>query len=140
MGGVHVRDARMGIPNDASMQGRAPDVSSRLDEASPVVYPPCMHDPLAAKYAKLVDPGIRRFMIEGERFYPPDAVSFTLAEQRAFYDRYCAHFGKPRPSSVTAHDFNAGSVPCRLYKSDATPRPPVLLYLHGGGLRARLSR
>jgi acetyl esterase len=108
-------------------------VSSRLDEASPVVYPPCMHDPLAAKYAQLVDPGIRRFMIEGERFYPPDAVNFTLAEQRAFYDRYCAHFGKPRPPSVTLHDFNAGSVPCRLYKSDATPRPPVLLYLHGGG-------
>jgi hypothetical protein len=55
-----------------------------------------MTDPLETKYAALKDPGIRAFMIAGERFYPANAVSFTMAEQRAFYDLYCAHFRKPR--------------------------------------------
>jgi acetyl esterase len=92
-----------------------------------------MHDPIAAKYTHLADPGIRDFMIAGERFYPPDAVSFTFAEQRQFYDRYCAHFRKPRPSAVTALDFAVGNVACRLYKTNGTAVPPLLLYLHGGG-------
>src|SRR5438270_13095780 len=98
-----------------------------------LVYPPSMHDPIAAKYAHLEDPGIREFMIAGEGFYPPDAVTFTLAEQRRFYDLYCTHFRKPRPVSVTAQDFQAGHVPCRLYKTNGTAAPPVMLYLHGGG-------
>jgi acetyl esterase len=72
-------------------------------------------------------------MIAGERFYPPDAVNFTLAEQRAFYDRYAAHFRKPRPASVTASDFSVGPIPCRLYRKTGMVNPPVLLYLHGGG-------
>lgn len=92
-----------------------------------------MTDPLEQKYAGLKDPGIRAFMIAGERFYPPDAVNFTLVEQRAFYDRYCAHFRKERPPAVTTEDFKVGDVPCRLYRSGATEKPPVLLYLHGGG-------
>lgn len=92
-----------------------------------------MTDPIAAKYAHLEDPGIRAFMIAGERLYPADAVHFTMAEQRAFYDRYCAHFRKPRPPAVVTEDFRAGEVPCRIYRSNGTPNPPVLLYLHGGG-------
>lgn len=92
-----------------------------------------MTDPLEQKYAGLKDPGIRAFMIAGERFYPPDAVDFTLAEQREFYDKYCAHFRKARPASVTTEDFRVGDVACRLYRSGVTEKPPVLLYLHGGG-------
>jgi acetyl esterase len=92
-----------------------------------------MTDPLEQKYAGLKDPGIRAFMIAGERFYPPDAVDFTLAEQREFYDRYCAHFRKGRPPGVATEDFRVGDVACRLYRSGATEKPPVLLYLHGGG-------
>ncbi|HLF21742.1 MAG TPA: alpha/beta hydrolase, partial [Aestuariivirga sp.] len=92
-----------------------------------------MSDPLELKYAGLKDPGIRAFMIAGERFYPPGAVDFSMAEQRAFYDKYCAHFRKLRPAGVTTEDFRVGDVPCRLYRSDATEKPPVLLYLHGGG-------
>ncbi len=45
-----------------------------------------MADTIEKKYAHLEDPGIRAFLIAGERFYPPDAVNFTMAEQRAFYD------------------------------------------------------
>lgn len=85
------------------------------------------------KYACIEDPGIRAFMVAGENFYPADAVNFTMVEQRAFYDRYCAHFRKPRPASVTATDFSVGPVPCRLYQRTGTSNAPVLLYLHGGG-------
>jgi acetyl esterase len=83
------------------------------------------------KYAQLQDPGIRAFLIAGDEFYPADAVNFTMAEQRAFYDKYCAHFRKPRPVSIIATDFEVGEVPCRRY----TPNQPKakLLYLHGGG-------
>jgi acetyl esterase len=83
------------------------------------------------KYGNLKDPGIREFLIAGENFYPADAVNFTMAEQRAFYNKYCAHFMKPRPASVVVSDFKLGHIPCRRY----TPKSPTakMLYLHGGG-------
>ena len=90
-------------------------------------------DDIEKKYARLEDPGIRDFLIAGERFYPPDAVNFTMAEQRAFYDRYCAHFRKPRPAGVTAEDVVYGGVPCRHYRFAGAADAPLLVYLHGGG-------
>jgi acetyl esterase len=92
-----------------------------------------MADPLEIKYAALKDEGIRAFMIAGERFYPADAVNFTLAQQREFYDTYCANFRKPRPAGIIAEDFFVGSVPCRHYRPKAEKNYPVMLYLHGGG-------
>ena len=90
-------------------------------------------DEIETKYAGLEDPGIRDFLIAGERFYPPDAVTFTMAEQRAFYDRYCAHFRKPRPAEVVAEDVRYGGVPCRHYRPKGATDVPLLVYLHGGG-------
>ena len=72
-------------------------------------------------------------MIAGERFYPANAVSFTMAEQRAFYDLYCAHFRKPRPENLAVKDFAVGPVLCRLYQPKPSKDLPVMLYLHGGG-------
>ena len=92
-----------------------------------------MKDPLETKYAALKDPGIRAFMIAGERFYPANAVSFTMAEQRDFYDLYCAHFRKPRSENIAVKDFAAGPVLCRLYQPKLAKDLPVMLYLHGGG-------
>lgn len=43
--------------------------------------------PDTGKYAMLADEGIRRFMAESDALYPPDAVNFTMAQQRAFYDK-----------------------------------------------------
>lgn len=85
-----------------------------------------------SKYPQLKDPGIVAFLEEGEKLYPEDAVNFTIAEQRAFYDKYCAHYNGPWPEGLTAHDFKVGSVPCRRY----TPKNVrgAVLYLHGGGL------
>ena len=90
-------------------------------------------DAIEKKYAHLEDPGMRDFLLAGERFYPSEAVSFTMAEQRAFYDRYCAHFRKPRPEGVTAEDVAFGGVPCRHYRRRDGAAAPVLVYLHGGG-------
>ncbi len=92
-----------------------------------------MIDPLEIKYAGLKDPGIRAFMIAGERFYPANAVNFTMTEQRQFYDRYCANFRKPRPKGLSATDFFVKSIPCRLYQPRQLRTFPVMLYLHGGG-------
>lgn len=90
-------------------------------------------DDIETRYRDLADPGIRDFLIAGERFYPADAVTFTMAEQRAFYDRYCAHFRKPRPPGVSATDVCLGGVPCRHYRLAGAEEAPVLVYLHGGG-------
>jgi acetyl esterase len=88
-------------------------------------------------YAMLEEPGIRRFMAESDSFYPADAVDFTMAEQRAFYDRLCAHFRKPRPTAVAVADRACpgpnGPVPIRIYRPPSESSPPWLLYLHGGG-------
>ncbi|MFT3989213.1 alpha/beta hydrolase [Aestuariivirga sp.] len=85
------------------------------------------------KFAAVTDPGLRDFLIAGERFYPADAVNFTMAEQRAFYDRYAAHFRKDRPHGVETEELRIGSVPCRLYRKRGMSSSPALLYLHGGG-------
>ena len=92
-----------------------------------------MDDGIERKYAALEDPGMRDFLIAGERFYPPDAVNFTMAEQRAFYDRYCAHFRKSRPATVHAEDVTLGGVACRRYRRKGAGDGPVMVYLHGGG-------
>ena len=91
-----------------------------------------MTDAIAAKYAHLADSGIRAFLVEGERLYPENAVSFTLEQQRAFYDRYCAHFRKPRPPGLGVEDFSVEGIPCRRYLPRAATGATVL-YLHGGG-------
>jgi acetyl esterase len=82
------------------------------------------------------DPGILRFLAETAALYPHNAVDFTMAEQRAFYDALCRHFRKPRPEGVTVCDSAAAAsgaaVPVRHYTPPVADAPQVL-YLHGGG-------
>ncbi len=84
-----------------------------------------------SKYPQLKDPGIVAFLEEGEKLYPENAVNFSMAEQRAFYNQYCKHFAGRWPKDVATRDFTVGHVPCRRYM----PRRAngTLLYLHGGG-------
>ena len=86
---------------------------------------------MSDRYPTVKDEGIRRFLAEGERLYPADAVNFTMEQQRAFYNQFCAHFDYPHPAGITTYDFKVGDIPCRTY----TPKAPKakLLYLHGGG-------
>jgi len=89
------------------------------------------------KYAMLADEGIRRFMAESDALNPPGAVNLTMAQQRAFYDKLCAHFRRPRPAGLDVRDLAVegpgGAVPIRLYRPAVREPLPVLLYSHGGG-------
>ena len=84
-----------------------------------------------SKYPQLKDPGIIAFLEEGERLYPANALSFTLDEQRAFYNTYCQHFAGKRPAQVKVADFKVDDVLCRCYTAPAATTQ--VLYLHGGG-------
>ena len=86
---------------------------------------------MSAKYPSVKDAGIRNFLIAGEKLYPADAVDFTMAQQRSFYDKFCAHFSGPHPASVSTTDFKVGEIPCRRYTTANAKEK--LLYLHGGG-------
>ncbi|MFW6077207.1 MAG: alpha/beta hydrolase, partial [Hyphomicrobiales bacterium] len=76
-------------------------------------------------------------MAESDSLYPADAVAYSMPEQRAFYDRMCAHFRKARPPGIAVEDRTVagpdGPVAIRIYRPSAEPSLPVLLYLHGGG-------
>jgi acetyl esterase len=82
------------------------------------------------------DPGILQFLAETAALYPDDAVDFTMAEQRGFYDALCRHFRKARPADVTVEDSllstSAAAIPLRHY-IPPDPASPRVLYLHGGG-------
>ncbi|MFN0114784.1 MAG: alpha/beta hydrolase fold domain-containing protein [Paracoccaceae bacterium] len=87
----------------------------------------------ASDYARLIDAETWAFVRATEAWYPPETASFTIAEQRAIYDRMCAAFDAPHPHGVTASDRPFGGVPCRLYTPPAAPAGTIL-DLHGGGL------
>ena len=99
-----------------------------------------MSEDKTKKYEDIEDPGIRAFLLEGAALYPDEAVNFTMAEQRAFYDRYCAHFRKPRPERIETKDVAFASVPCRHYWRRGSSGAPVMIYLHGGGHRGGRAR
>jgi acetyl esterase len=67
----------------------------------------------------------------------PDRTLAPLAEVRAAQDRIGAFLGEGSVPLRDEHDLSLpgphGQVPCRLYLPDATPRPPLLVYAHGGG-------
>ena len=90
------------------------------------------------RYTMLADDGIRRFLAQSERFYPPGAVDHSMAAQRRFYERMCAHFRQERPPGLQVTDTTAahragGKVPVRIYQPAPDHNLPVVLYLHGGG-------
>ena len=82
---------------------------------------------------ELKDPGLRAFVAETEQFYPPDAVTLSIAEQRACYDALCAHFLKPYPDGISAEDFEISGVSVRLYTPGGASSDVMIVYAHGGG-------
>ena len=87
------------------------------------------------------DPEVLAYIERTNAFYPPDATDFSVAENRAWYDRYAQEMRAPRPVGVAADDVSVrATVPeraisCRRYsKSGSTaPADVTVLYLHGGG-------
>lgn len=83
------------------------------------------------------DPEVVAFIEQTNAFYPADAFRFTVEENRAWYDKYCAAFRSPRPEGVKVEDFfipakDGHSVRARRYRPENADRVKVL-YLHGGG-------
>ncbi len=86
------------------------------------------------------DPQVRAYIDRTNAFYPPDSYTFTVEENRAWYNRYAQEMREPLPSNVQARDFTIAAdaptraIPARLYRRDSqTHAGTTLLYLHGGG-------
>ena len=82
-------------------------------------------------YRALLDPEIWDYMARSARFYPPNAVDLSIAEQRAVYDAMCADFHQGHPVGVTTVNETHGGMPCRRYET-AEALVTVVFY-HGGG-------
>ncbi|MEZ5751914.1 MAG: alpha/beta hydrolase [Paracoccaceae bacterium] len=76
---------------------------------------------------------VKDFITRTEASYPADAVNFTIAQQRAFYDKLCAEFDAPYPAGLSAQDELIAGVPCRRYRPSAPRAGVTALYFHGGG-------
>ncbi|MCB1394782.1 MAG: alpha/beta hydrolase [Rhodobacter sp.] len=88
------------------------------------------HDP---KDYSWLPADVQAFIAKTDAAYPPDAVNFTIAEQRAFYDKLCAAFDPPHPAGLVAEDLTIAGVPCRRYTPTAPRAGVTALYFHGGG-------
>lgn len=78
--------------------------------------------------------GILAFLKRCDEFYPPDAVTATVAQQRRYYDALCAEFSPPLPEGLTKEDGAIdGRVPIRRYRPAQVRTETMLLYIHGGG-------
>jgi len=77
---------------------------------------------------------ILEFMAICDSFYPPDAVSASIAQQRQWYDALCARFDQSLPKGLhTRDDVLSGSIPVRRYYPADMRTETILVYLHGGG-------
>ena len=86
------------------------------------------------------DPQVRAYIERTNAFYPPASYTFTIEENRAWYNRYAQEMREPSPAGVQMQDFTiAADAPTRAlaarrYRRDPQTHPgTTLLYLHGGG-------
>ena len=85
-----------------------------------------------ADYRALLDTEVWAFLDKTARYYPPDAVDLSVAQQRVVYNKMCAAFDQGRPSDITTDDAPFGGVPCRVYTPD-NPSLGTVFFCHGGG-------
>jgi acetyl esterase len=83
------------------------------------------------RYEDLLDAEMTAYLARSAEFYPPDAVSLSVEEQRQVYDAMAAAFHQGYPEGITAEDMQAGGVPVRVYSGGAPTA--TVLYFHGGG-------
>ncbi len=92
----------------------------------------------ANKYDGLLDPEIWAFIERTNQYYPPDAVTRSVAEQRKVYNAMCRAFFNGYPSGIGVEDLSAQDdghqVPVRAYRHNESAGQARVLYVHGGGL------
>ncbi|MDG4882325.1 alpha/beta hydrolase [Mesorhizobium sp. WSM4884] len=88
-------------------------------------------------YRKLIDAETWAFIEKTNSYYPPDTIDYTIAEQRAIYDRMCREFFAGYPHGVTAETTEittpTNNVPIRIYRNAEPDKAAMVLYVHGGG-------
>jgi acetyl esterase len=89
------------------------------------------------EYQTLIDAETWAFIEKTNSYYPPDTIDYTIAQQRAIYDRMCREFFAGYPQGVTAETTiianPAHDIPIRIYRSATPNRAAMVLYIHGGG-------
>lgn len=88
------------------------------------------------------DPEVVAFIERTLDFYPADAFTYTVEQNRAVYDRYCAAFRQERPPGLAVDDYAIPAtrpdrlIPARRYKplNEGPHGEVAVLYLHGGGM------
>ena len=82
-------------------------------------------------YDTYLDDEVRAFIARSEAFYPPDAVTASIEDQRRYYDALCQEFDVGYPEGITSTDMSADGVSVRVYQAGS---PTVtVVYYHGGG-------
>jgi acetyl esterase len=88
-------------------------------------------------YTTLIDAETWAFIEKTNSFYPPETIDFTVAQQRAVYDRMCQAFHAGYPEGVTAETGSIAladrAIPIRTYRTPAPEASAIVLYFHGGG-------
>ncbi|MER8657097.1 alpha/beta hydrolase [Mesorhizobium sp. M0847] len=85
-------------------------------------------------YKTLIDAETWAFIEKTNSYYPPDTINYTIAQQRAIYDRMCREFFAGYPDGVTAETIIAAhDIPIRIYRSATPGHAAMVLYIHGGG-------
>ena len=82
-------------------------------------------------YGTKIDAETWSFIHKTGEYYPPETVTYTVAQQREIYDRMCRVFFQGYPKGVNASDHLIGTIPTRHYKSSHSPA--TVMYFHGGG-------
>lgn len=90
-----------------------------------------------ADYATLIDAETWAFIERTTSYYPPDTIDYTIAEQRAIYNRMCREFFAGYPEGVraqtTAIALPDRALPIRIYHTPAPVAAAMVVYFHGGG-------
>ena len=80
---------------------------------------------------------MQAFIADSERFYPADAASLPIADQRRLYDAYARAFAVRRPLDIESEDAalvaTGRSIPLRRYTPLRESPRGLVLYAHGGG-------
>ncbi|TIO89404.1 MAG: alpha/beta hydrolase, partial [Mesorhizobium sp.] len=88
-------------------------------------------------YKTLIDAETWAFIEKTNSYYPPDTIDYTIAEQRAIYDRMCREFFAGYPQGVTVETSAiatpTASIPIRIYSNAESNSAAMVLYVHGGG-------
>jgi acetyl esterase len=88
-------------------------------------------------YRTLLDAETWAFIERTNSYYPPNAVDYTIEQQRATYDRLCREFFVGYPQGVSPEDGVIAEedhdIPIRTYRNEKAEHAALVLYFHGGG-------